>query len=944
MIRFCCVLILGILSIFQTFATAVDWPQDHSDLQADPAVHWGALPNGLRYAIRPNAEPRDRISLRFLVLAGSLHERDDERGLAHFLEHMAFRSSQNHEKGSLIEELQRLGIGFGPDNTAFTTTDYTIYHLELPNTKPETLETALHVFRIYADGLKFKPDDIDRERGVVLSEMATRDTPAARAGNANQAFFYPLSRTIDREPIGTEEQIRTMHAGQFQAFYDAWYRPEKMILTLVGEVDPEVASAAIAEAFGSLEGRGESRPEPGLVNHPDQPNPEPQIAIYRDFNTVGLALTLAHVSPRSLEPDTKATRTQDLYTALAFHMLQKRLANLSTQRGSSYGTPLVYYGSVLQGWQTSSISIPGNLIVWRLLVSAAEQELRRALQYGFTESELRNAKTSFTTSYQQQVRSVATMPSDLIATYLATYLAYNNVFSSAAYIAEEMQPLVDAATLEDCQTAFREVWGDQQPKLFFNANSNLPIAEHDVAEAYEQSQRIELLPPQNRDEVTFAYTDFGPAGELVSQRHIEDLDLWLNQFSNGVRYNFKQTDFQADNVLINVRVGSGRLSQPQDTAGLDYLANYGLLMGGLGQHTTAEITDIMNGRVINLNFGVGFDAFVFSISCAPRELTLALQTLTAILQDSAYRPEGLRVARAGYGSLYERLSSTPGGPIFAVAPRVLTNGDDRFGVPNNVTLYSRTLPELWAWVEPAFKHGPIEISIVGDVEAATADAAVAQTLGALSTRQSRDPDERDDLAIPRTDGKTILTPVSAKLGQSAVAYYWPVPEVKDVHMERRCNLLAALVEERLRKRVREEFGAAYSVTTQFTEIDGFPHQNYFMTYAEVEPSRAHEIDQLIRREIAAMKREGITRDEFERTKQPMIARREVDLRTNSYWGYTVLRDVQQRAGRLASARDRSSDLAAITPSEIQALLDRYFDLSAVFSFRSVPDESVNQVR
>ena len=151
------------------------WAHEQSDLPPDPAVHWGILPNGLRYAIRPNAEPKGRIAMRFVVLAGSLHEADDERGLAHFLEHMAFRRTKDHPEGTLIASLQRMGIAFGPDNTAFTNYDFTIYHLELPDSSEHTLREGLGVFREYADGLIFTREDVDLERGVVLSELSTRD-------------------------------------------------------------------------------------------------------------------------------------------------------------------------------------------------------------------------------------------------------------------------------------------------------------------------------------------------------------------------------------------------------------------------------------------------------------------------------------------------------------------------------------------------------------------------------------------------------------------------------------------------------------------------------------------------------------------------------------------------------------------------------------------------
>ncbi len=939
MIRPCLALIVCVLSLSEVFGgLPSSWPHERSDIDPDPDITWGVLPNGLRYAIRPNAEPQGRISLRFLVHVGSLHERENEQGLAHFLEHMAFRSAENHEGGSIVEKLQRLGIGFGPDNTAFTNYDYTIYHLELPNTDPDTLKTALNVFRIYADGLTFDQEEIDIERGVVLSEMATRDTPGARAGIATGAFIYPQSRTINRQPIGTEYHLRKMRAKQFEEFYDAWYRPERMLLTVVGAIETEAAANLVEVVFGSLQGRGATRDEPALRNDELPVSAQPLIGVHRDAASVGLGLTLTHVSSPPPGPNTLAGMASDINTSLAFNILQRRISKQSRERGSSHGTPHIQYGSHLKGWRLSSISLPTKIMAWRLVVRAADQELRRALLHGFTETELRTAKKYFSTYYQQEVRAASTMSSEQIATTLANTIAYDQVYPSARITNEIIQPILDRANLESCHEALKAAWGDEQPRLFISAHNSFNIGIDEIAEAYRLSRRIEVLPPVDHGIPSFGYTDFGPQGKLVEENHVADLDLTLSRFANGVRYNFKQTDFEANNILINLRVGSGRLSQSQDTPGLDYLANYGLLSGGLGKHDKNELSDIMNGHVISLSFSVESDAFVFSANCAPRELPLTLQTLTAILTDNAYRTEAMRTARSGFGSLYEQLNSNPGGPIFSLAPRVMTRGDTRFGVPNYSILYSRTLAELKEWVEPAFRHGPIEVSIVGDVDFQTATEALSSTLGALPTRNERDNDEADLVAIPRANQKTSVSSIDAKLGQVGVAYYWPVHEVEDVHQERRLGLLGGVVEDRLRKRVREEFGAAYSVTTRFNRIDGFPHQNFFTTYTDVEPARANEISDLIRNEINAMRREGITKDEFERTKQPFLAHRKVHLRTNRYWGYTVLRDAQQRDDRLASARNRSSDSESIKHAEIQTLLERYFDLSNVFKFRTVPQK------
>jgi zinc protease len=929
-------LVLCFLCLFPAAQAAPAWAHERSDLAPDPAVHWGVLPNGLRYALRPNAEPKGRVSLRFIVKVGSMEEQDDERGLAHFIEHMAFRSTRGHPGGSLVSALQRLGIAFGPDNTAFTTYDYTIYHLELPDDRTETLREALNVFRSYADGILFKPEEIEPERGVVLSEMATRNTPDARGYQANLDFIMPQARQTQRAPIGLEDQIRHFTPAQFHAFYDAWYRPERMILAVVGTIDPATVEPLISEILGPVQDRAPARPEPDPLLPPVDDH-QGMVRIFTDPGIVGIGLSLEHAVPDPEAPETRARRTRELHTALAFNMLQQRLNKMALQRDTSFIAPQVNVSTNLQGWRVSSLSFPSKQLAWRLLTSDAEQALRRARTYGFTASELAEAKKAFRTYYEQGARSAATTPSDSLATQLAVSIANDNVFSSPGIIWQEMQPLLNEATLADCLAAFKNTWGDDPPKLFISANSTFTIGERTVAAAYAYSQRVEVLPPVEHGIPAFAYTDFGPPGELQHREHLDDFDAWLTAFKNGVRFNFKHTDFEADTVVINLRVGNGLLSQPAGQPGLNLLANYGFLSGGLGRQTNAELSDILNGHVIGLSFAVEPDALAFSVRCAPRELLLGLQMLTAILTDAGYRPEAMRSARAGFGSLFASLGSSPGGPIFMTAPVALANGDQRFGIPSMAVLSQRNLTELRRWLDPQLKQGAIEVSVVGDIGFAAAEQAMAQTLGALPPRPAATVEVSPVVAVALPPAAPVVQVIDPKLNQCAVGFYWPVRDLKfNVHEERRCRLLASIMEERLRQRVREELGATYALSATFMQFEGFPLLNYFAVYAEVEPTRGAEVDEIIRREMAAMQREGITRDEFDRAKQPFVAERSADLRSNAYWGYTVLRDAQQKPLRLAAARDRTADTAGITQAEVQALIDRYLTPAAAFVFRTVP--------
>src|SRR5580658_4215238 len=216
---------------------AIPFPQAESDLRADPAIKFGTLPNGVRYAVMANHEPKGRVSLRLLVMAGSFEETEAQRGLAHYLEHMAFNGSTHYAPGTLVEKLQRLGMGFGADTNAATSFDHTIFQLEMPDTSPAALADGLQILADYGGGLLLLDKMVDKERGIILSEKRTRDSVGYRTMVAEMEFMEAGTRIPERLPIGLADVIEKSHREPFVDFYDTWYRPENLVVIVVGDID-----------------------------------------------------------------------------------------------------------------------------------------------------------------------------------------------------------------------------------------------------------------------------------------------------------------------------------------------------------------------------------------------------------------------------------------------------------------------------------------------------------------------------------------------------------------------------------------------------------------------------------------------------------------------------------------------------------------------------------
>jgi zinc protease len=924
---------LALVVLISAVSFAAPWPVVDSDLSSDPSARFGTLPNGLRYVILPNAEPKNRVSLRLLVAAGSLHERDDEQGLAHFVEHMAFRGTRRHPGDSLSKELARLGIGFGPDSTAFTGHNYTVYHLELPDASAGMLRRGLDVLHEYASEINFDQALIERERGVILSEKATRDTPGARLSNAQLKSLWPSAREVRRAPIGLEESIRRFTKKQLVAFYDAWYRPERLAVIIVGNVDPPTAENLVNEAFRSLKARAPAREEP--TDMLTAAAATPTVDGWLDVGLIGMEFSLQHPTPDPRAPDTHARRAVSIRRMLALAILQRRLGRIAHTTDSAFVSPTATLNSPIPGWLVVALTVSGRIDNWKTYAAAVEQEHRRAFIHGFTQDEVDNARAALRLSYEQAVRSAATRPSEQLAAMLEGALLNGQVFTTPEALRDDLVPAIVAATPRECTEAFRSLWSHQAPHIFVGSNPTLHIRKQDIAEVLNESRQIEVKPPEARPPIVFAYANPGPPGKLVREESVPDLDLHLAEFSNGVRLNFKSTPFEADLVTVRVRVGTGQISEPRDQPGLSLLSSYALTGGGLRRHSLDELRELLSGHALQVSFAVEGDACVFTTRCARAELPLCLQVVTAYLTDSAYRPEALKDAHANFGSMYANLAASASGPISFKVERTLIRDDRRFGYPESQEIYARTLEEVAHWLEPQFRRGPIELAVVGDVSWADASSAVARTIGALPARDPRPPlVEALTFATPST--APYVASSSSQLKQAAVAWFWPAPDLVDVHRERRCRFLSEVITERLRLRLREELGAAYAPEASFVQHEGIPSFAYFSLYAEVAPAQIVRAAEVIRREIDALHTQGLTEDEFLSVRQPFLRAREDDLRSNDYWAYTVLDDAQQHPERLVAARDRARDTAAITRAEINALAAHYLDPARGFMFVAEP--------
>ena len=903
-------------------ATPRPWPQATSDIAPDSGAIFGALENGLRYIIYPNSEPPKRVSLRLHIASGSLMEADDQRGLAHFLEHMVFNGTKHHSASDLIPRMQRLGIAFGAHANAYTSFDETVYMLDLPDISEDTLKLAFTVMRDFGDGALLATEEIDKERKVILSEKISRDSVNYRLMEQQFSELLPGSLLTQRFPIGTEEVIQSAPRERFVDLYTRYYTPERMTFVIVGDMDPADVRKRIEAAFASMSNPAQPGADPdlGKIHQPEGL----EAAVFHDKEVSSTDVSLMLVRPHVEKPDTEATRAENMPLDIAHSIIDRRFERISKEKNSPVAQGGASKSVLFNHVELGSISVTAADDRWQEVVPVIEQEFRRALEHGFTESELAEAKSNLLNAYEQQVKQKATRKSEGIATVLASSVNDKSVFSDPETDLEIAKRSLDAIDVAACHKALKTFWEAPGYHLVLTTKEKPENAEKDLAALFENSRGVPVEAPSARVIEVFGYTDFGKAGTVATRKEVADLGITQVVLSNKVRINLKRTDFEQGKIRLMARIGSGKLTQPKDMPMLDVFATAVFEGGGLGKHSNDELQQILAGRNVGSSLAIGDDAFTLGGTTTPADFITQCQIMCASIIDPGYREEALWQFQKAIPMIFQQLKHTPAGPQQEMEAW-LHGGDSRFSVAPVEKLSSYTIDDAKKWLTPELTKGYLELSIVGDFELDKILPDLLATFGAIPARAASAPllAEARKVKFPNAPAAKTFT-FESKIPQGIAFTLWRTAGVRNNQKEfRRLNLVAEILGDRLREEIREKLGASYSPNANAGGSDGLEGMGYLMSESIGKPEDLEKLLNTMRDLADKFATSGASADELDRALKPTLGQLEKSLRDNSYWLGTVMSQSQSDPKRLELARTRDADYKSITLTEINALAKKY---------------------
>lgn len=884
-------------------------------LKPDPEVVFGRLPNGLRYAIKQHASHQKEV-IEFYVSAGSLDERPDERGVAHFLEHMAFNGSKHFPADSLIKTFQDAGIGFGRDQNASTSYFGTTFLLDIPNETADKLDLGFRWLRDVADGLLINQAEVDRERGVVLSEYTEGLGPNRTLFQERQRFLVPQLRPVDRLPIGERPVIAGASADTLRAFYQSWYRPENAILVAVGDEPAAAVKARIEAAFSSWSNPS-AEPPRAPIGTVEFDRPSAARGLTDPHASTGITICRYSAKPPHRPEDLDITR-EHLVDRIWSSVFAQRAAREVRRGDPPFLNASGGYGVSFRTVGETCFGAQARLDDWRAAVRGLATDIRRLELYGVTLKEFDEARRRILAAANADVAAASTMAAEPLANSLLGNLIEDDTFDTFEEELRVFRLALRGVTPQSVAAQFHRRWTEAAAPLVV-VTGPAPVPAGEIAAVWAEALKPIPSPPEDPVSTAWAYGDAATPGQVVSRVEITDPDFTRFTFSNGLVLNFKRTDFSKNQVSIRIRFGAGEQELPPGRAFDATVAAPLVYSGGLKRNDVDDIGELCQGHVCGGRLQVGREAFDLVASTRSGDLDLELQILNGLLTEPGFRPSMAQAMPTVAANYFRAIRANPAVTaslkLLDLLPRPHVADQ-----PTEAHLAGLTAADFRDLLAGPMTQDPLEVTIVGDVDEAAALAAVGRTLACAPARAPGDRTRPD--AVHWRYAADPPPPATAlhdgPRDQAVVQLTWPLyvwtPE--RVRQSRTVGLMVRVMQDALTERIRQKLGKSYSPSVGVNLPRG-GDQGAVTLLAKTTPDGVEAVRNEALSIAADLAAGWIAPEALEQARRPWLEALAKE-RTYDSWWLNVLDGSARHPDQLDRARGDIADIQRITLAEVKA--------------------------
>ena len=902
----------------------------------NPAVRLGTLANGLRYFIRENQEPENRAELRLVVNAGSILEDEDQRGLAHFLEHMAFNGTENFEKQELIAYMESIGMRLGPGVNASTSFDETVYQLEVPTDDWDNMTTAFQILEDWAHSLTLDPEEIDMERGVVIEEWRLGQGATSRLRDLQFPVLFSGSQYATRLPIGTLESLETFEHDALVRFYRDWYRPDLMAVIAVGDFEADEIEDLVREHFDPLENPTPTRER---IRYPIPPHSETLVSVETDPEMTVTSVRVYQKLP-SEDDWTVGGYRRRIIEGLYTGMLNNRYGEITTQADPPFLRATSSYGNLIRSMATYTL---GAMVVEDGILPGLESlktEAERVALFGFTASELERQKANLMRRMEESYANRVNRDSGAIAReYTRAYLSGESIPGiEYEYVLHER--FVPEISIDEVNRVGRDWAANGNRVVVVSAPERDGLSmpsESDLVAVLESASDSDLTPYVDEVINQPLMSEIPDGSSIVSTRVIEgDITEW--ELANGVRVALKPTLFDEEAIVFRgFSHGGSSLSSDEDYVPAS-TADRLVASSGLGDFRATDLEKVLAGRIANVRpfISIHEEGVTGNASAADLETMFQLIYLwfTAPRSDET-------VYELWRSQMRQALQNRDANPLTAFSDaftRIITSDHPRLRPPTLAILNETDLAASLDFYKDRFSDaGDYTFVFVGDIDLDAMRPLVERYLGALPST-GREETWRD-IGLRPPQGvfeETVYRGIEPR-SQTRLAFTGPFAYGEQ---SERSGIrgMALILETRLRDRLREELGGTYSINVG-VNLAWQPTETYTVSISfGSAPDRVEELVGSVLDEIEVLQTAGPTPDEVASTQETMLRSFETAFQENRTVLGQLASDYQRGDVPGASIRTYPESVETMTPMSIQEDAHQYFNMENRIRVTLMPEQ------
>ena len=846
----------------------------------DPQITVGRFPNGLRYYVRVNHKPEHRAELRLVVNAGSVLEDDNQRGLAHFVEHMAFNGTTHYPKQQIIAFMQAIGMQFGPSINAFTSFDETVYQLTIPTDRPDIMDRALLVLEDWAHNVLFDPAMIDKERGVITEEWRRGRGAAARMSDKQLPVLLAGSRYADRVPIGSMDVIQNFNPALLKKFYTDWYRPDLMAVIAVGDFDKATVEPLIRKHFASIPAAASPKPRP-VYTVPDHAGTLYTIATDKEATTTSVRVYDLRPAP---DQTTIGAYRQEMVERMYYAMLSARLSELAQKPnapfiGAGAGSSLLVR---TRGASTLTALVREDGIERGL--DALFAETARVAQSGFTATELARLKQATERAFERSVAEKDNQESAELAAEFVRNFTTREPIPGIIYEAALNMRFLPEITLDEVNRVAKSWAADRNRVVLVNAPDKPGLAVPDAAKlaAVIKAASSRELKAYVDTVTTAPLVETPPApGSVVRTTTRDPYGITEWELSNGVKVVLKPTTFKDDELLFRAFSAGGTSLAPDQDFIAAQTATAAVGAGGLGRFSAVDLRKQLTGKVAAVRPTIGDTEEGLTGGASPKDLETLFQLIYLTFTAPRADPAAFSVLTSQMKALIANQQALPAFAFSQMLSSALTQDHFRTRPMTADRIAEMSLEKSMAFYKNRFADASgFTFVFVGSMDLAVMKPLVERYLGGLPAlhRQEtwKDVGVRAPAGVVERRVEKGIEPKS----EAAIVFTGPFK----YHQLHRVAIRAMtlLLEGRLREALREELGGTYSVSTNAT-YSKIPIEQFAVVIEfGCDPDRTNDLVKRVFEEVDAMKTRGVSDAQLREVKAGLLREFETSSKQNGY--------------------------------------------------------------